>query len=82
MPGLSTAKGLALAFQANDPDVKDFSLAILRLHENSFLDGLKRKWWESSGGCPKDQETSKKKSGIFIHYKLYIIHYYKALIFI
>ena len=65
MPGLSTAKGLALAFQENDPDVKDFSLAILRLHENTFLDGLKRKWWESSTGCPKDVETSKRKVASF-----------------
>ena len=66
VPGLSTAKGLGLAFQADDPDVTDFSLAILHLHENSFLENLKRKWWESSNGCPQEQETSKTL--------LYIIH--------
>ena len=60
MPGLSTAKGLALAFQANDPDVQDFSLAILNLHENSALEGLRRKWWESTNGCPQDPDSSKK----------------------
>ena len=59
MPGLRTARGHALAFQENDPDIKDFSLAILHLHENSFLDGLRRKWWESASGCPKEEETSK-----------------------
>ena len=36
----------------------DFSLAILRLHENDFLDNLKRKWWDKANECPEEQETS------------------------
>ncbi|KAL9962102.1 hypothetical protein ACROYT_G031174 [Oculina patagonica] len=57
VPGLTTAKGGALAFQANDPHVVDFTLAILRLHENDFLDNLKRKWWETNNACPQEHET-------------------------
>ena len=59
VPGLNNAKGLGLAFQANDPYVTDFTLAILRLQENGFLENLKRKWWESSTGCAKVKDTSK-----------------------
>ncbi|XP_078382294.1 glutamate receptor ionotropic, kainate 2-like [Oculina patagonica] len=55
--GLALAKGLALAFQENDPHVDDFTLAILRLHENDFLNSLRRKWWETNNECPKEQET-------------------------
>ena len=51
------SKGLALAFQANDPHVNDFTLAILRLHENDFLASLERKWWESTNKCPAEEET-------------------------
>ena len=57
--GLNKANGLALALQAKDPHTKDFTLAILRLHENRFLEKLKRKWWETNVGCPQEQETSK-----------------------
>ena len=46
-------------FQANDPYVTDFTLAILRFQENGFLANLERKWWESSSGCPKEQDTGK-----------------------
>lgn len=59
VPGVSNAKGLGLAFQANDPYVTDFTLAILRLQENGFLENLKRKWWESSTGCAKEKDTGK-----------------------
>ena len=59
VPGLSTAMGLALALQANDRHTNDFTLAILRLHENRFLENLKRKWWETKVGCPQEHETSK-----------------------
>ncbi|XP_078377925.1 glutamate receptor ionotropic, kainate 3-like [Oculina patagonica] len=57
VPGLTTAKGLALAFQANDPHVDDFTLAILRLHENDFLNSLRRKWWDTKNECPQEQGT-------------------------
>ena len=60
VPGLSASKGLAFALQANDPHTKDFTLAILHLHENYFLDDLKRKWWENANGCPQERETSKE----------------------
>ena len=59
VPGLTRAKGLALVFQANDPHAMNFTLAILRLHENDFLDNLKRKWWDTSSECAKEQDTSK-----------------------
>ena len=52
------AKGMGFAFQANDPIMKEFSLAILNLHENGFLEGRRRAWWESTNMCPKEQETS------------------------
>ncbi len=57
--GLTTAKGGALALQANDPHAVDFTLAILRLHENGFLDSLRRKWWEIKDECPNEKETGK-----------------------
>ncbi|KAK2559937.1 Glutamate receptor 4, partial [Acropora cervicornis] len=41
--GLSTAKGYGLAFQAGSPNVSEFSLAILRLNEQGFLEKLRRK---------------------------------------
>ena len=56
---LTTTKGLSFAFQANSPYVNDFTLATLRLHENNFLDGLKRKWWDAANKCPEEEETSK-----------------------
>ena len=59
VPGLNTAKGLVLALQANDLHTKNFTLAILRLHENRYLEKLKQKWWETNVGCPQEQETSK-----------------------
>lgn len=58
--GLTTAKGLALALQDNDPHTTNFTLAILRLHENRFLENLERKWWKTKTGCPQEQATSKK----------------------
>ena len=60
VPGLNTAKGLALALQANDPHTHDFTLAILRLHENRFLENLEKKWWKTKTGCPHEQAISKK----------------------
>ena len=59
VPGMKTAEGLAFALQAKDPHTNDFTLAILHLHENRFLEKLKRKWWETNIGCPQEQETSK-----------------------
>ncbi|XP_022787722.1 glutamate receptor 4-like isoform X2 [Stylophora pistillata] len=75
VPGLSTSKGLALAFQANDPHVNDFTLAILRLHENDFLASLKRKWWESTNKCPVEEETSlsRKRIGLMSMLGVYIV---------
>ncbi|XP_020619404.1 glutamate receptor 4-like [Orbicella faveolata] len=55
--GLTTAKGLALALQDNDPHTTDFTLAILRLHENRFLENVERKWWKTKTGCPQEQAT-------------------------
>ena len=60
MPGLTNVRGMGLAFQANDPYVTDFTLAILHFQENGFLANLERKWWESSSGCTKEQDTGKK----------------------
>ena len=57
--GLTTAKGLALALQANDPHTYAFTLGILRLHENFVLTNLKRKWWRTTSACPKEPNTSK-----------------------
>ena len=69
VPGLSRAKGLALGFPAYDPHTVDFTLAILRLHENDFLDKLKRKWWDKANQCPEEQETSElqKKLHKFVY---------------
>ena len=58
VPGLSTAKGFALAFQAGSPDVSEFSLAILQLNELGFLGKLTRKWWDNVNNCPVEQTTS------------------------
>ncbi|XP_078382291.1 glutamate receptor 2-like [Oculina patagonica] len=62
--GLSTAKGLSFAFQDDDPHTNDFTLAILRLHENNFLEHLKRKWWEAKHECPQEQETTLSRKRI------------------
>lgn len=64
VPGLSTAKGLGLAFQSNDPTVKDFSLAILKLHENTFLEQRKREWWDHANTCPKEKDTTLSRKQI------------------
>lgn len=56
--GLSTALAYSFALQANDTALKDFTLAILRLNENDFLDQLKREWWELTNECPQEQGTS------------------------
>ena len=58
VPGLSTAKGYALAFQAGSPNVSEFSLAILRLNEQGFLEKMTRKWWDNTNNCPVEQTTS------------------------
>ncbi|XP_015751798.1 PREDICTED: glutamate receptor ionotropic, kainate 2-like [Acropora digitifera] len=57
VPGLSTAKGYALAFQAGSPNVSEFSLAILRLNEQGFLEKMTRKWWDNTNNCPVEQTT-------------------------
>ena len=61
MTGLTTSKGLSFAFQANSPYVNDFTLATLRLFETDFLDGLKRKWWDTANNCPEEDVASKNK---------------------
>ncbi|RMX49451.1 hypothetical protein pdam_00013352 [Pocillopora damicornis] len=73
--GLTTAKGLSLALQANDPHTADFTLAILRLHENNFLETLKRKWWDAGNGCPEEQETalSRKRIGLLSMLGVYVV---------
>ncbi|XP_078383344.1 glutamate receptor ionotropic, kainate 2-like [Oculina patagonica] len=73
--GLNIAKGLALAFQANDPHVDDFTLAILRLHENDFLNNLWRKWWDNKSECPKEQETilSRKRIDLMSMLGVYVV---------
>lgn len=55
---------MAFALQADDPHTKEITLAILRLQENSFLDELRRKWWETSSSCPEEEDTSKKQPSI------------------
>jgi len=57
VPGLSTAKGLSFALQADDPHTMDFTLAILRLQENQFLEQIKQKWWKKSHGCTGQNGT-------------------------
>ncbi|XP_078384274.1 glutamate receptor ionotropic, kainate 3-like isoform X2 [Oculina patagonica] len=75
VPGLTTAKGLTLAFQAHDPHTNDFTLAILRLFENDFLDSLRRKWWENSNACAKEQETtlSRKRIDLLSMLGVYVV---------
>ena len=58
VPGLSTPRQYALAFQAGSPNVSEFSLAILRLNEQGFLGKLTRKWWDNANNCPVEQTTS------------------------
>ena len=60
VPGLSTALAYSFALQANDTALKDFTLAILRLSENDFLDQLKREWWELTNECLQKRGTSEK----------------------
>lgn len=57
--GLPSPRGLSFAFQSNSPFLNEFTLATLRLHENNFLDGLRRKWWDSASKCPDEEQTSK-----------------------
>ncbi|CAH3162263.1 unnamed protein product, partial [Pocillopora meandrina] len=58
VPGLTSAKGFALTFRAHDPHTNIFTLTILHLHENQFLDSLKRKWWDDTNACSQEQDTS------------------------
>ncbi|XP_022787771.1 glutamate receptor 4-like [Stylophora pistillata] len=58
VPGLTTAKGFALTFRAHDPHTDKFTLTILHLHENQFLDSLKRKWWDDANFCSQDEDTT------------------------
>lgn len=51
---------MAFALQANNPHTKELTLTILRLQENNFLDGLRRKWWETTSSCPEEEDTGKK----------------------
>ncbi|KAL9962089.1 hypothetical protein ACROYT_G031159 [Oculina patagonica] len=73
--GLTIAKGLALAFQAKDPRVDDFTPAILRLHENGFLNSLWRKWWDNKNECPQEQETtlSQKRIDLMSMLGVYVV---------
>ena len=58
VPGLSTARGYGLAFQAGSPNVNEFSLALLRLNEQGFLGKLTGKWRDNTNNCPVEQTTS------------------------
>jgi len=75
VPGLSTSKGLSFAFQANSPYVNEFTLTTLRLHENDFLDGLKRKYWETANRCPEESDTglSRKRIGLKSMLGVYVV---------
>ncbi|KAJ7337780.1 Glutamate receptor ionotropic, delta-1 [Desmophyllum pertusum] len=75
VPGLSTDKGLSFALQDNDPHAKDFKLAILRLHENHFLDNLRREWWETKNECPQEHETtlSRERIGLMSMLGVYVV---------
>ena len=59
-PGLTNTKGPSFALQANDPHTNDFTLAILRLQENHFIDAIRRKWWETSNSCSEEEKPSMK----------------------
>lgn len=73
--GLTTSKGLSFAFQANSPYLNDFTLGILRLHENDFLDGLKRKWWDRTSTCPEEEEgtLSRQRIGLKSMLGVYVV---------
>ena len=71
VPGLSTAKGYGLAFQAGSPNVSEFSLAILRLNEQGFLEKLRRKWWDDKNNCPVEQTTSEYGFCMYIGVNLF-----------
>ena len=58
---------MAFALQANNPHTKELTLTILRLQENNFLDGLRRKWWETASSCPEEEDTGKKQRIINIY---------------
>lgn len=68
VPGLSTALGMAFALQENDTALSDFTLAILRLNENDFLDELKRRWWDFTNKCSQQTGTRVLQlTFVFIH---------------
>ncbi|XP_044181464.1 glutamate receptor 2-like isoform X1 [Acropora millepora] len=73
VPGLSTAKGYALAFQAGSPNVSEFSLALLRLNEQGFLGKLKRKWWDDTNNCPLEQTTKLTRINLNSMLEVYIV---------
>ncbi|XP_067046394.1 glutamate receptor 2-like isoform X1 [Acropora muricata] len=73
VPGLSTAKGYGLAFQAGSPDVSKFSLAILRLNEQGFVGKLTRKWWENTNNCPVEQPTKLNRISLNSMLGVYIV---------
>ena len=71
VPGLSTAKGFALAFQAGSLDVSEFSLAILQLNELGFLGKLTREWWDNVNNCPVEQTTSEYGFCMYVSVNLF-----------
>ncbi|XP_044180944.1 glutamate receptor 2-like [Acropora millepora] len=73
VPGLSTAKGYALAFQAGSPNVSEFSLAILRLNEQGFVGKLKRKWWDHTNNCPFEQTTKLTRINLNSMLEVYMV---------
>ncbi|XP_067047695.1 glutamate receptor 2-like [Acropora muricata] len=73
VPGLSTAKGYGLAFQAGSPNVSEFSLAILRLNEQGFLEKLRRKWWDDKNNCPVEQTTKLTRISLNSMVEVYIV---------
>ncbi|KAL9962068.1 hypothetical protein ACROYT_G031137 [Oculina patagonica] len=73
VPGLSTALGMAFALQENDTALSDFTLAILRLNENDFLDGLKRKWWDFTNKCPRQTLLTRKRIDMMSMLGVYVV---------
>ncbi len=55
--------GYGIGFAKSFPDVDKFDLAILRLRESGFIDGLERKWLR--GPCPNSN------AGMYMMYNIH-----------
>ena len=51
--------------------MSEFSLAILRLNEQGFLEKLRRKWWDDKNNCPVEQTTSEYGFCMYIGVNLF-----------